>query len=456
MDMFFELIFLDPANWVQYLFAAFFAALVLCADRQKEEPWLPFLLKFVGLLLLTVLVYWLFNFGFTMLAQHLLPGLGGLGDFLVYLVGVLFLALFSRQDWRARWINVVCVYATTLIVIQFGFAMGSVLEFNIEGFNSLYTKITAILLLVPAAIILKKHPISRYPISDSALTSNFVSGTVAVLLVVCYQLLIRNISDRGGLLDFRILAAAALLAMYVVLTSSYLMTYALCREQKTVLRLQAAEQMSKSTASLIAVTENNLDDIHKIRHDIRNQYAYMEALLESKDYDALSEYFEELTGTFATPLYEVFDCGNHDLNVIFHMESAKAQKAGVALDIQAVPPHELPFSPVELCSLYTNVIDNAIEACVREGFNAVGVHVQVSKQGDYLYSKVTNPTARSAQVIRSSIRTSKQDQVLHGHGMAIARKIVSNYNGVMKNRVEDGMFISEFFLDLTGKGGDNE
>ena len=92
----------------------------------------------------------------------------------------------------------------------------------------------------------------------------------------------------------------------------------------------------------------------------------MQAMLAEKDYSGLEDYFAELTGTFAEPLVPFVDCGNHALDLIFNMENAKAQDVGVRLDIKAAPPHTLQISDLDLCKLYTNVIDNAIEACVAE------------------------------------------------------------------------------------------
>ena len=150
----------------------------------------------------------------------------------------------------------------------------------------------------------------------------------------------------------------------------------------------------------------------------------------------------------------VVDCGNHALNVIFNMELAKATNAGVRLDVKAAPPHELPFRELELCKLYTNLIDNAIEACVREKQEDPVVKIQVTVNGDYLFTRISNPTKRTA-VFKRTGDTDKADKRLHGKGRVIVKGIVKAYNGRLKERIEDGVYITEFMLDLNTEGGVN-
>ena len=153
-------------------------------------------------------------------------------------------------------------------------------------------------------------------------------------------------------------------------------------------------------------------------------------------------------------LAPVVDCGNHSLNVIFNMEMAKAANAGVRLDVKAAPPHELPFRELELCKLYTNLIDNAIEACVREKPEAPVVKILVTVNGDYLFTRISNPTKRTA-VFKRTGDTDKADKRLHGKGRVIVKGIVKAYNGRLKERIEDGVYITEFMLDLNAEGGVN-
>ena len=197
------------------------------------------------------------------------------------------------------------------------------------------------------------------------------------------------------------------------------------------------------------MTENNLNELHKINHDIQNQYAYMRMLLRNQSYEALDKYFEELTGTFSEPLVPFVDCGNRVLDLIFNMENAKAQELGVAFDVKAAPPHTLPFRDVDLCNLYANLIDNALEACAAEKLPNAAVHVTVNVRGDYLFTQISNPTVKDKSFLEKGGGTTKSDHILHGRGRGIVRDIVKRYNGRVAARIENGVYYAEFMLDLT-------
>ena len=124
--------------------------------------------------------------------------------------------------------------------------------------------------------------------------------------------------------------SAILLALCVIDILVYLMTYHLCQEYTNVADLTAETQMNKSAASLMAVTSENLAELHKIQHDINNQYAYMRAMLDTGDLAGLKNYLDELSSTFSEPIVPLVDCGNHTLDLILNMETSRPGVRGHA------------------------------------------------------------------------------------------------------------------------------
>ena len=142
------------------------------------------------------------------------------------------------------------------------------------------------------------------------------------------------------------------------------------------------------------------------------------------------------------------DCGNRALDIILYMARAKASEAGITLDIKAAPPHTLPFSDLDLCKLYMNVIDNAIEACVSEKAEDPTIRILIGATDGYLFTRITNPTRKTPDMFAAGEMTTKADRKAHGKGRAIIRGIVRKYGGRMNSRIENGNFICEFLLAL--------
>ena len=447
MEMVFQVIF-EKSNLIEYACASIFTWAVM--GGWKELKTSPF--ASLGKLLLLYLVFLTAQLGLSALTLKF-RDLAGIGTWLSALIAVvLYALLFCPYRKHPTVVTATVAYTTVILVIEFGAVLGRCLAEQIPGFDAAIPGYAANIFLVLMSFVILQAPIWKYFVSIHAVRLNLIAGLATTLVVEIFDFYTVHVFERGGDYTVNSFVAITFFLLYWINFSVYIMTYHLTREQTRVLELTTNTEMNKGAEALIAVTEANLEEFHKINHDLKNQYAYMQVLLQKQDYEGLRNYFEELTSTFTDEMAPLVDCGNHALNVIFNMELAKAANAGVRLDVKAAPPHELPFRELELCKLYTNLIDNAIEACVREKQKDPVVRILVTVNGDYLFTRISNPTNRTA-VFKRSGDTDKADKRLHGKGRVIVKGIVKAYNGRLKERVEDGVYITEFMLDLNTEGG---
>lgn len=446
MEMVFRVIF-ETSNLIEYTCAAIFVWAVLGGWKQlRKQP-----LAALGQLLLLYAIILTAQLSLSALTLKF-RNLAGIGTWLSVLIGViLYTLLFCPYRRHPAIVTAGVAYTTVILVIELGAVCGRLLAEQIPGFDAAIPGYISNVFLVLMSFVILQAPIWKYFVSVHAVRLNLVASLATTLVVEVFDLYSVHVFERGGDARINSYVAITLFLLYWINFSIYIMTYRLTKEQTRVLELTADTEMNKGAKALMAVTEANLEEFHKINHDLKNQYAYMQVLLQKQDYEGLKKYFEELTSTFTDELAPVVDCGNHALNVIFNMELAKATQAGVQLDVKAAPPHELPFRELELCKLYTNLIDNAIEACVREKQSDPVVKILVSVQGDYLFTRISNPTIKTARLRLGT--TDKAEKQAHGKGRVIVKGIVKAYNGRLKETVEGGYYITEFMLDLNAKGG---
>lgn len=224
-------------------------------------------------------------------------------------------------------------------------------------------------------------------------------------------------------------------------------------EQNEIVELQAERQRLHSERELARMTEDNLEDLRSIRHDLKNQYSYMQILLAQRRYGELEEYFQRSSENLLPQLGQFIDCGNRALNTILNMEFVKARKAEVAFAHQLVVPPVLPFGEDDLCAILTNLLDNAIEECARlrrMGWTDASLWLEIHPQKSYLFVLCRNTTDRT-ELVRSGqgLRTTKGDERLHGYGTRIVTKIAEKYNGCAEFALSDGVFVAKLLLDMT-------
>ena len=130
----------------------------------------------------------------------------------------------------------------------------------------------------------------------------------------------------------------------------------------------------------------------------------------------------------------------------------QAQSHGIIVETQIVVPKELPYRETALCSLLSNLMDNAIEGTANTDNEEPIINVRIWPQQDYLFMRISNPIDNTISVgKRLSLETTKKNQQLHGYGTKIIRGIVEQYQGSVKFDVKDNHFIVEMMLYLEGE-----
>ncbi len=283
-------------------------------------------------------------------------------------------------------------------------------------------------------------------------------GLVMILTGDLCLFLIRWLEGRWFLFYYyyAILLAAAYFCVLVLVLDAVYAVDSICREQTRSMELLAEKRRVESERELVRLSEKQLEDLHQLKHDIKNQYAYMRILLAERRYDELESYFQQRDGEL-TELSAPLNCGNRCVSIVLNMERQKADAAGVALNTKLVVPPVLPFPDSDLCSLLANLIDNAIEECVRLGEyfpkvrqQGVSVSINPGNPGsDYLYIEVRNPTDRKKlDHGRGGLVSTKRDAEVHGYGTRIITRLAEKYNGSVLFDTADGQFTARVILDM--------
>ena len=202
--------------------------------------------------------------------------------------------------------------------------------------------------------------------------------------------------------------------------------------------------------TLVAINENNLDQLRKIRHEIKNRYAVMQVMIQNKQYDQLEAYFNEINNESAV-IYTHVDTGNEAFDMIFNLELSKAASQKTEVSTKLIVPSKLPLSEIDLGGLITNLMDNAIEACekIKEGARRIEVPAQVVHS--YFVMRISNTVAEDRRGEAITLKTDKPNKELHGYGSKIVDDIVKKHNGQILRRIQDGMFTVDVMLDMEYK-----
>ncbi len=183
------------------------------------------------------------------------------------------------------------------------------------------------------------------------------------------------------------------------------------------------------------------------RHDYRNHIQTMKAYLSMGKYDELAVYLDQLDEDI-NQVDTVIKTGNVMVDAILNSKISVARARQITVEAKATVPQQLSIAEVDLCVILGNLLDNAIEACMRieeEGQRFIRIYVDVLQGQLYLY--VLNATAGQLERQGDSYRSTKVSRE-HGYGLMRMDRVVEKYHGYLDRQDEEGVFATEVLLPL--------
>lgn len=185
---------------------------------------------------------------------------------------------------------------------------------------------------------------------------------------------------------------------------------------------QIEQEMSMQTKYYEKLSEQ-YTIIREYRHDIRNLVSTVTALQQESKGGAVGEELITEMNERANKLDIPIFCGNPLINTVIWQKSCEAEKAGVEFAADISIGDDMNIEKTELCSVFVNLLDNAIEeAALHKGC----VSVSSQFKSGVLFIEATNTTDKVISD-KSKVRTSKSGN--HGLGTEIIKKIAEKYNG---------------------------
>lgn len=181
------------------------------------------------------------------------------------------------------------------------------------------------------------------------------------------------------------------------------------------------------------------------RHDYHNHIQTLLAL--AGDEEKTREYLLRLNEDL-TQVDTVLKTGNVMVDAILNSKLSLIRSKGIEANAKAVVPPELSVSEIDLCIVIGNLLDNAMEACLRqpEGEERfIRVFLGVMKK--QLYLSVSNSMGGTARKSGGRYLSSKTSGT-HGFGLQRVDRIAEKYGGYVNRQSEEGVFATEILLPL--------
>lgn len=128
-------------------------------------------------------------------------------------------------------------------------------------------------------------------------------------------------------------------------------------------------------------------------------------------------------------LYNIEYCDNKIVDAILYNKVLLAKSKDIHPIVQVLVPEDLAISPTILMTIYSNMLDNAIEAteklCKKDRF----LNIESAIKANFLIIKVENSKSDDISVSVKNQNTSKVDTINHGLGLQILHRTCKEHHG---------------------------
>lgn len=207
----------------------------------------------------------------------------------------------------------------------------------------------------------------------------------------------------------------------------------------------------------IAAYQNNLitkhcDEVENIyrqmrmwRHDYHNHIQAMLALSERPE--EMRQYLWKLNDDL-TSVDTVLKTGNVMLDAILNSKLSLIKAKNIAVNAKASVPSDLMISEIDLCAIIGNLLDNAMEACLRlERTQDRFIRIYIGVLKRQLYICVTNSVGGEVKK-NGRMYLSTKSSLSHGFGLMRIDALAEKYGGYVNRQNEEGAFATEVMLPL--------
>ena len=303
------------------------------------------------------------------------------------------------------------------------------------------------------------------------MTAVITSLNIALVLVLLIA---------AGVIVWRIITArrvpVSMYLFFVLPVGQFLMLYSISFEQWSIFWLMGLVLSLAANALILAYTISQekttaaQEELRDTQHKIDLEKSHYEAVQQRmEELEIIRKDFSEKLETVANlarvgedatareniallaekinNTRENLYCDVPVINAILTEKEEECSAAGITLSIDLKVPDTLNVAPMHMCSIFSNILDNAINACkkVQETKNhrsiisrRLIISLSSKVDGDYLFIKAKNPSEKPYFSASGK-----------GYGLKILNDMAKRYSGAFQSNYHEGIYT--VFISLLAK-----
>lgn len=211
-----------------------------------------------------------------------------------------------------------------------------------------------------------------------------------------------------------------------------------------------AEQYHEQIA-VYQMLEEQYRQSKRLRHDLKNHVIALSGLWEEGEWEKLGNYLKKMENSAQLGSCEE-STGNKAVDVLLDQKRKWAEEKEIIWESSVRIPRSCQIDEFDLCVLFGNILDNAVEACEKLGDGEPRqdsrpfVHVRAGAVKKCFLMEVENSVKTLDRT--EGGHTEKRELQGRGIGLLNVEDVAHRYNGAMNTEIRDGVFTISVLIPL--------
>lgn len=239
-----------------------------------------------------------------------------------------------------------------------------------------------------------------------------------------------------------------IVTLFLLFVSLQVMLYLIIRYLVEKYEMERSAYVLQMQAEQYEVLRRHLAETRRMRHDFRQTIYSIRELAERRDFEHLQSYIGAFCDAYAGNAVTSTFCKNTALNALLAHYAARAEELGIEIGQWSVDiAEEEQISDIDLCVIFGNILENAIDACRRVQSGARYIRLSADhEEGRCLYITMVNSSDGQNEKKNGAFLSRKKEK--SGIGLSSVQMVASKHGGLAEFHEEGTEFYSNIMLQL--------
>lgn len=219
------------------------------------------------------------------------------------------------------------------------------------------------------------------------------------------------------------------------------------RSEKEKVKMQFVNEKLDMQYKYYLMVKESQEKMKKVYHDMNNHMENIKILKDNSE--DVNKYINSIEDEVKN-IKNIYNAGNVLLDIILY------EKGKVCIENNIDFKIGIDFSKcefiemIDITSIFSNLIDNAIEACNKINDNELKRYITIKSTFIKGYYVIRCENSKMNKIIAKNkkIFTTKEDKFLHGLGIESIKSSIKKYDGELKIKNDQYKFIASIHIPI--------